>query len=95
MKLIPYKQILKFSKEKIQESLAPIRANQTKKQGELEIAKLDEKIATAESDIQEICSEHPLSFDKLIEAQDKHALMVRRKKQLGKIISELFEQEEL
>ncbi len=94
MKLTPYKKILKFSKEKVQDALAPIRANQAKKQGELEIAKLEEKIANAESKIHEVCSEHPLNFDKLISAQDDLALMTRRKKQLEKIIKELFEAEE-
>lgn len=94
MKLTAYKKILKYSKEKIQDALAPIRANQAKKQAELEIAKLEEKIATAESNIQEICSEHPLDFNKLIAAQDEHALMERRKKQLQKIIKELFETED-
>ena len=90
MKLPSYKSVLKLGKEKIQESLAPIRALQAKKQAELEIAKLDEKIATAEAEIHEICSEHPLNFNKLIEAQDELALTERRKEQFKKIIDELF-----
>ncbi len=83
--------MLKYAKDKKDELLAPIRANQAKKQGELEVAKMDEKIANAESDIQEICSEHPLNFDKLIKAQDELGLLERRKKQLEKIIVELFD----
>jgi GTP-binding protein EngB required for normal cell division len=94
MKLTPYKKILKYSKEKIQESLAPMRANQAKIQGHLEIAKLDEEIVTLEAKITEICAEHPLNFSKIIDAQDKLALIERRKKQLQKIITELFETEE-
>jgi len=94
MKLPAYKKILQYSKEKVQEALAPIRANQAKKQAELEIAKLDEKVATTESKIHEICAEHPLDFHKLIESQDELALMERRKKQLSKIIEELFDSEE-
>lgn len=94
MKLIPYKKILAYSKEKIQETLASIRANQAKKSAELEIAKMEEKIATAENDIQQVCAEHPLDFSKLIKGQDELALMERRKKQLQKIIVELFETEE-
>jgi hypothetical protein len=94
MKLPSYKSVLKLGKEKMQEALAPIRATQGKMQAQLEIAKLDERIATAEAKIHEICSEHPLNFDKLIEAQDEHALMERRKAQLAKIITELFDSEE-
>lgn len=93
MKLPRYKDVLKYSKEKIQEALAPIRAQQAKKSAELEIAKLEEKIANAESRIHEICAEHPLDFNKLILAQDEVALVHRRKKQLEKIIVELFEEE--
>ncbi len=93
MKLTPYKKILKYSKEKIQESLAPIRAAQAKSQAQLEVHKLDERIATKEQEIAEICAEHPLNFDKLIAAQDELALNERRKKQFERIIKELFETE--
>ena len=90
MKLTPYKNILKYSKEKIQEVCAPIRAKQAKMQAELEMAKLDEKIVTLEQEITEICTEHPIDFDKLIDKQDEVGLLERRKKQFSKIVEELF-----
>lgn len=90
MKLKPYKEILKMAKEMIDETLAPVRAMRAKKQAELEVAKMDEKIATHEAKIQEICTEKDINFDKLITAQDELALMERRRKQFIKIISELF-----
>lgn len=93
MKLLPYKKVLQYSKEKIQDALAPIRAAQARKKAELKICELDEQIANEEMRVQEICAEHPLDFAKLMEAQDKLALVERRKKQLGKIIKELFEEE--
>lgn len=90
MKLTPYKEILKWSKEKIDESLAGVRAHKAMKQAELEIAKLDEKIATQEAKIREICSGKEIDFEKLINAQDDLALMERKTKQFKKIIDELF-----
>jgi hypothetical protein len=51
---------------------------------------MDEKIATHEAKIQEICVEKDINFDKLISAQDELALMERRKKQFARIIEELF-----
>lgn len=90
MKLKPYKEMLKWSKEKIDEALAGVRANKAKKQAEFEIAKMDEKIATQEATIPEICTEKELDFHKIIEAQDELALMERKKKQFKKIIEELF-----
>ncbi len=90
MQLLPYKQILKMGKEVLKESLAPIRAMQAKKQAELEMAKLDEKIATLESEITEKASEHPVNFHQLIDMQDELALMERRKVQFEKILTEMF-----
>jgi len=90
VKLKPYKEILKMAKEMIDETLAPVRAMRAKKQAELEVAKMDEKIATHEAKIQEICTEKDINFDKLISAQDELALMERRKKQFARIIEELF-----
>jgi hypothetical protein len=90
MKLIPYKDLLKLTKEKIDSTLAPIRANQAKKQCELEIAVVEEKIATLESDIQELCSKHPLEIRAVADKLDQLALQERYKKQITKVIDELF-----
>jgi murein L,D-transpeptidase YafK len=90
MKLKPYKEMLKMAKEKIDESLAPVRAYRAKKQAELEIAKLDEKMATKEAFIHELCTEKEIDFKKILDAQDEYALMERRKKQFLKVIDELF-----
>ncbi len=90
MKLKPYKEVLKMAKEKVDESLAPVRSHRAKKQAELEIAKMDEKMASKEAEIHELCSEKELDFNKIINAQDEYALMERRKKQFEKIIDEMF-----
>jgi len=90
MKLPKYKDILKMTKEKITESLAPIRAIQAKRQAELEMAKLDEKIITLETEINALCCENPLPFDKIIHKQDEVGLQERKRKQFSKIIEELF-----
>ena len=90
MKLKPYKEMLKWSKEKVDEALAPIRAIKAKKQAELEIAKLEEKIATLEAKINEVCVDKDINYSSLIEKLDDLALLERRKKQFIKIIDELF-----
>ena len=90
MKLKPYKEILKMAKEKVDDMLATVRANRAKKQAELEIAKMDEKITGQEAKIYELCAEKDLDFEKIIKAQDDMALMERRKKQFMKIIDEMF-----
>lgn len=90
MELKPYREILKMAKEKVDEHLAPVRANRAKKQAELEIAKMEEKMASQEAKVFELCAAKELDFDKIIEAQDEYALMERRKKQFKKIIEEMF-----
>ncbi len=90
MKLKPYKDYLKMAKEAIDETLAPVRANKAKKQAELEIAKLEEGIATKEASINELCTAKELNFAKIIDEQDALALQVRRKKQFETIVEELF-----
>jgi hypothetical protein len=90
MKLPAYKDILKMAKEKIDDSLAPVRAMRAKKQAELEMAKLDEEIATKTAKIHEICCEKEINFAKLIDMQDELALIERKKKQYGKILNEMF-----
>lgn len=90
MKLTPYKKILAMTKEKINESLAPIRASQAKSQAELAISKLEEEKITIEADIQEFCTKHPIDFEAIINKLDLFGLVERKQKQFTKIISELF-----
>jgi hypothetical protein len=90
MKLTAYKEILKMAKEKVQEALAPVRANEMKKRAELEMAKIDSKMVEQESKISTVASEYPINFDKLIDSIDELALLERRKKQFANIINEMF-----
>ena len=90
MKLKPFAQLIKLSKEKLDEAMAPIRAHKVKTQAQLEMAKIDEKLVTHESEIQEMCAQKDINFDSLIKKLDDVAILERRKKQYEKIIGELF-----
>lgn len=90
MRLTPYKKLLTMAKEAVDATLAPVRAHSAKKKAELEMARLDERLATLESEINTLCSEKELNFDKIIDKLDQVALAERRKKQFGKIIEEMF-----
>lgn len=90
MKLTPYKKLLTMAKEAVDATLAPVRANAAKKQAELEIAKLDERIATLQSEITSLCSQKDVNFDKIIDKLDDLALAERRKGQFQKIVDEMF-----
>jgi hypothetical protein len=91
MKKLPsYLEVLKMTKEGISNALAPVRAMRARKQAELEIAKMDEQIASQEAKINELCADKEIDFNKIIAAQDSLCLMERRKKQFGKIVDEMF-----
>jgi hypothetical protein len=90
MKLPKYKEVLAMGKEKVNKTLAPIKAARAEKQAELEMAKLDEKIATQEAAIHEECCSNRVDFSKIIDMQDTLALAERRKKQYQKILDEMF-----
>jgi len=90
VKLTAYKKILTMGKEAVDAALSPVRANSARKKAELEMAKLDEKIATLESEINTTCSEKEINFEKVIEKMDEIGLTERKKKQFEKIIAEMF-----
>jgi len=90
MSLLKYKDVLILCKDKIKEAMAPLRAREMRKKGELEICKIDSEIAEKEQKIQEFASEYPINFDKLIDALDDLELIKRRKEQFEKIIEEMF-----
>lgn len=90
MKLKPFAAIIALSKEKLAESLAPIRARKVKSQAELEMAKLDDELVRLEADIQEQCAKEEINFPGLLDKLDKVGLLERRKKQYQKVLAELF-----
>lgn len=94
MKLPSYREILAMSKEKVDETLAPMRANTARKQAELEMAKLEEKIAYTQGKLNELCCQRDISFSEVIKLQDEGELLERRKAQYSEIIKQLFPDKE-
>jgi len=90
MKLKSYKEYLRMTSDAIKQTLVPVRVIKAQKQAELKIAELDEKIASKEAYINELCTKDELNFDAIINAQDECALLERKKKQLEILIAELF-----
>ena len=90
MKLKPFAEIIALSKEKLAESLAPIRARKVRSQAELEMAKLDDELIRLEADIQEQCAKEDINFPNLLDKLDKVALLERRKVQYEVVLAQLF-----
>lgn len=89
-KIKPLKEVLAMSKDALQATLAPIRARKIKSQAETEMARLDERLVTLESQITEECSKETIDFDSIIKKLDEYGLTERRQKQFKKILEDLF-----
>jgi hypothetical protein len=90
--LIPFREALKMTKAAIEEAMIPIRVSQAKKQGEMELLNLDEKLLKLEIEIRELTVKHPIPYDSLIDKLDEFSLLERRQEQFKQIITELFEE---
>jgi hypothetical protein len=90
MKLKPFAEIIAMSKEKLAESLAPIRARKVRSQAELEMAKLDDEIVRLEAEVQEQCAKEDINFPSLLDKLDKAALLERRRVQYEAVLAQLF-----
>ena len=90
MKLMPYASVIKMAKDAKDALLAPLRANEMKKGAELEMAKIESKLVELDAKVQEICSEYPIDFNKLIGKIDERGLLERKKKQFKQIVEEMF-----
>lgn len=90
MKLPTYKEMLTMGKEKLEETMIPVRIKRARKQAELEVCDLEEKIATLESKLADLCSSKELNFKAIINSQDELQLLQRKKDQYENIVKQMF-----
>lgn len=90
MKLIPLKDMLAFSKEKLDEKLAPARAKQIKSKAELKMAELEERIGSKQNEVQELYAKRDFDFDKLMDILDEIAILELRHANYKEVIEQLF-----
>lgn len=90
MKLVSYVELLSMSKEKILETLAPIKVLEMRKQGELQVRQIESKIIESDAQVQGLTAIYPLDYPRPLDALDDRALLVRRRDQLSQILDQLF-----
>ena len=90
MQLKPLKELLGLTKEKLDETLAPIRARQIKSSADTRVAKLEEDQLTLERKIQEACCSKEINFDTVLGLMDDYDLNDRRIKQFKTLVEQLF-----
>lgn len=86
----PFEEVLKYTKEMLDDVLAPIRARSAKAKADMVSAKLEEQMLTLEREIHEACASKEIDFDAVIAKIDKYDLTERKRNQVTKLIDDLF-----
>lgn len=89
-KLMPFRELVAKSQEKLDEALAPLRAAKAQSQAKTKMCEIEEQILTKQSQIQEMCVKKDIDFDKVADAIDEIELLELRKSRFEKIVKELF-----
>jgi hypothetical protein len=90
MTILPYKDLIAMSKEKLDAALAPIRAKRFKAQAALEQSKLEADLLDKEGKIQEKLVAKEPCLTQVLDMLDEIALLERRKQQYDDILKQLF-----
>lgn len=90
MKIPSFLSFLTSSKEDNLKNAAPQKEKTQKIRADLEMAKLDEKISSAEQKIIDFCATPELNYDAILDAIDTLELTQRRKTKFEEIVKQLF-----
>jgi hypothetical protein len=90
MEILPFAEVIKMSKEKLDEAMAPIRANAIKAKADLEKARIDTDILEKTTKVQELFTAKDVSLPAVISLLDEIAILERRNKQYTELLVQLF-----
>jgi hypothetical protein len=86
----PFKELVALTKEKLDEALVPLRVRAAKAKAEGEVIKLEEKLISLETKINEACAKKELDFNAIGDMMDEYDLTERRLKQINELVKNLF-----
>lgn len=89
-KVKSFQDILKMTKQGIDEALAPIRARAVRAKATVEVSKLEEKLIALERSIQEECVKQDINFTTVLDKIDEYELAQRRVAQFNALVEDLF-----
>lgn len=92
-KLKSFKELVSMTKEKLDETLVPLRVRAAKAKAESEVIKLEEAMITLETQINEHCAKKELDFNRIGDLMDEYDLKERRLKQINELVGALFPEE--
>lgn len=85
-----FKELITLTKEKLEESMIPLRVRSAKAKAEIIKVELETKLADLEMKINEKAAQKDIEFLKVIELVDEYELTERRLKQVTGLVTQLF-----
>ena len=85
-----FKELVAMSKEGLDAALLPLRVRAAKAKAEGQIIKLEERLLSLETKINQLCAEKELNFNSIISQIDDYDLTDRQLKQIQKLVASLF-----
>lgn len=86
----PFKELITLTKEKLEESMIPLRVRSAKAKAEIIKVELETKLADLEMKINEKAAQKDIEFLKVIELVDEYELTERRLRQVTGLVTQLF-----
>ncbi len=88
--LKPFRELVALTKEKLDEALVPLRVKSAKNRADGEVIKLEEKLLSLETKINEAAAKKDIDFNAIGDLMDEYDLTERRLKQIKDLVVALF-----
>lgn len=85
-----FKELISMTKEKLEESMVPLRVRAAKAKAESVKVELETKQLDLEQKINKLCADKELDFNKIADLLDEYDLNDRRLKQITTLVEQLF-----
>lgn len=89
----PFKELIAMTKEKLEESMIPLRVRAAKAKAEGIQVELETKQLDLESRINAACAEKDINFTRIADMMDEYELNERRLTQINNLVMQLFPSE--
>ena len=86
----PFKELIALTKEKLEESMLPLRVRSAKAKAEQLKVELETKMIDLETRINTNCANKDINFSSIIDQIDEYELLERRLKQVNELTDKLF-----
>lgn len=88
-----FKELISMTKEKLGESMIPLRIRSAKAKAEGLKVELETKMLDLETEINNACADKEINFGKVADLVDEYELAERRLNQVTSLVNKLFPQE--